>query len=295
MNLQQLEYFIKIAETENFTLAAASAKVTQPALSKAISKLEEELKVPLFERNSRSIKLTAFGTVFLKHASLAIMEIENGINELQAMLNPDDAIISIASTHCIGTYFMPFIISDFLNCTPDAKFQFNHESTPEIINDLKCGKITLGFYDNDNVHDIFSHAEITSVPVKKEEYVLIASKNHPLAKEGQVSLKDLKDQAFIVFGEENKNIVLSCSKLLSYTPKISVQPTEITMLGGLVAAGAGIAIVAKTPLLNTNNLSVLKIKENIGHKTIYMGYLKDSYMSPIAEKFKEHLVSSIEN
>lgn len=80
MNLQQLEYFKLIAETENFTAAANLASVTQPALSKAISKLEEELRVPLFERNGRSIKLTSFGKVFLRHADIALTEIEKGIN-----------------------------------------------------------------------------------------------------------------------------------------------------------------------------------------------------------------------
>lgn len=61
MNWQQLEYFKTIAETQNFTVAANLLSVTQPALSKAISKLEEELNVSLFEKNGRNIKLTRFG------------------------------------------------------------------------------------------------------------------------------------------------------------------------------------------------------------------------------------------
>lgn len=174
MNLQQLEYFRKIAETENFTTAANLASVTQPALSKAISKLEAELNVPLFERNGRNVKLTSFGEAFLKHANLALLEIEKGIRELHDMVNPDKGTISIASTYCIGTYFMPYIISDFLKSCPHTKFQFNHESTSEILNDLKDGKIDLGFYDN--IDDLHKHVEIKSIPVKKEEYVLIVPK-----------------------------------------------------------------------------------------------------------------------
>lgn len=291
MNLQQLEYFKKIAETENFTTAASSASVTQPALSKAISKLEAELNVPLFERNGRNVKLTPFGEVFLKHSNLALMEIEKGINKLQNMLNADKTIISIASTYCIGTYFMPFIISDFLNDHPNTKFQFNHESTPKILKDLKYGNIDLGFYDS--VDDIHTHSEIESILVKKEEYVLIVPKNHRLSNEIEISLKDLKDESFIVFHEENKDTMLSYSEFINYTPKISVQPNQASMLGGLVAAGAGITIVPNTPLINTNTLSIIRIKENIGYKNIYMGWLKDSYMSPISNKFKEHVISSI--
>lgn len=290
MNLQQLEYFKKIAETENFTTAAALLSVTQPALSKAISKLEAELNVPLFERTGRNVKLTSFGEAFLKHSNLALLEIEKGIRELQDMVDPDKGIISIASTYCIGTYFMPFIISDFLSCCPHTKFQFSHESVPEILNDLRDGKIDLGFYDN--LDDIHTHSEIESIPVKEEEYVLIVPKNHHLSKEVEVSLKDLKNESFIVFHEGDKDKMLSCSEFIDRAPKISIQPNEASMLGGLVAAGAGITIVPNTPLINTSALSIIKIKENIGRKVIYMGWLKNSYMSPIAKKFRDYVISS---
>lgn len=289
MNLQQLEYFRKIAETENFTTAAALLSITQPALSKAISKLEYELNAPLFNRNGRNVELTSFGKVFLKYATLALLQIEQGINELQDMLNQEKGIISIASTYCIGSYFMPFIISGFLNQNPDTKFQFNHESVPDILRDLKDSKITLGFYDN--IEDTHLHAEVASIPVKKEEYVLIVPKNHHISNEASVSLKDLKNESFIIFSQENKDKMLSYSEFIGHPPKISLEPNQASMVSGLVSAGAGIAIVPNTPLINTNTLSVIKIKDDIGYKTIYMGWLKDSYMSPIAKEFKDYIIS----
>ena len=98
MNLQQLEYFKVIAETKNFTTASNILSVTQPALSKAISKLEEELEVELFQREGRNIKITEFGEVFLKYAKNALSEIEIGKFKLQDMKNNNDKIISISST-----------------------------------------------------------------------------------------------------------------------------------------------------------------------------------------------------
>jgi DNA-binding transcriptional LysR family regulator len=291
MNLQQLEYLKIIAETKNFSTAAVLASVSQPALSKAISKLETELMVPLFERNGRNIKLTCFGEVFLKHATIALSEIEKGTRELKDMASPDKGTISIASTYCISTYFMPFIISDFLSCCPDAKFQFNHESIPDILRDLKEGKIHLGFYDD--IDDISVNDEIESIPIKKEEYVLIVPKKHHLSNQVEVSLKDLKDESFIVFSDGNKDKKLSYSEFIEYTPKISLQSNQVSMLGGLVAAGAGITIVSNTPLINTNTVSIIKIKEDIGHKTIYMGWVKDSYMSPSTEKFRDYVLSLV--
>ncbi|MGV2644371.1 LysR family transcriptional regulator, partial [Clostridium perfringens] len=129
------------------------------------------------------------------------------------------------------------------------------------------------------------------IPIKKEEYVLIVPKNHPLSNQAEVSLKDLKEESFIVSSEGNKDMILSYSEVIGYIPKISIQPNEVSMLGGLVAAGAGITIVANAPLINTNTLSIIKIKEDIGYKTIYIGWLKNSYMSPTTKKFRDYVIS----
>lgn len=115
MDLQHLEYFITVVKTKNFTTASNILLVTQPALSKAISKLEEELEVPLFKKSGRNVQLTRFGEVFLNHAQLAINNIEKGIEELQYMKSDNEKNISIAYTGCIGNIFIPFIVNEFRN------------------------------------------------------------------------------------------------------------------------------------------------------------------------------------
>ena len=76
MNLQQLEYFKVVSQTNNFTTASNILSITQPALSKAISKLEEELEVKLFEREGRNIKITKYGETFLKYVLMTSMNPE---------------------------------------------------------------------------------------------------------------------------------------------------------------------------------------------------------------------------
>ena len=290
MNLQQLEYFKVIAETKNFTTASNILLVTQPALSKAISKLEEELNVPLFEREGRNIKITKYGDVFLKYAESALNDIERGIEKIQDM-KKNDGIISIASTYYIGATIIPFLISNFLNSNMQTKFNFNNESTDEILKDLKYGKIDLGFFDN--IKRINDYPEIEVSLVKKEEYVLIVPKNHYLSNKEEVYLKDLKEENFIVYNTRDNEKKISYAELIGYTPKISVEPTEASMLASLVSAGAGISIVVNTPMINTNKISKIRIKDDIGYKKIYMGWNKEAYISKIAEQFKEYVIKNI--
>ena len=185
MNLQQLEYFKVIAETKNFTEASNILSVTQPALSKAISKLEEELDVKLFQREGRNIKITKFGEAFLKYAKEALNEIERGKLKLKEMKNNNDMIISISSTNCIGATYIPFLISSFFNHNLKVKFNMDNQSTEEIIKGLKNGNIDFGFISD--IEDL--DKDIESVLVKNEEYVLIVPRNHRLANEEEVYLK----------------------------------------------------------------------------------------------------------
>lgn len=288
MNLQQLEYFKVIAETKNFTTASNILSVTQPALSKAISKLEEELEVSLFEREGRNIKITKFGEVFLKYADSALKEIERGKERLQDMKRNNDRVISIASTHCIGATFIPFLISNFFNNKLQVKFNINNQSTEEILKDLKYGRVDFGFFDN--MKDIENYPEIESILVKNEEYVLIVPKNHHLANKEEIYLNDLKDEYFIVYKDKSYEEKISYSEFIDYTPKIVAEPDEGSVLAGLVSAGAGVAIVLNTPIMNNNKISVLKIKDNIGYKSIYMGWNKELYTSEIKKEFKEYVV-----
>lgn len=288
MNLQQLEYFKTICEIKNFTAASTVLSVTQPALSKAISKLEEELDVTLFEREGRNIKITKSGEIFLKYAENALNEIQRGKEVLEDMKKKDEMTISLGSTYCISATFIPFLISDFLNNNLKAKFNFITESSEVIFKDLRSGKIELGFFDD--IDNIESYDEIETQLIKEEEYVLIVPKNHHLSNKEEVSLKDLEDEYFISCSTKGYGKKIPYSEFIEYTPKISVEPNEAGMLAGLVAAGAGIAISLNTPLVNTNKISVIKIKDTLGHKRIYMGWNKNLNISKNTQEFKEYVL-----
>ena len=288
MNLHQLQYFKAICDTKNFTTASNILSVTQPALSKSISKLEEELNVRLFEREGRNIKVTKYGEAFLKYAECALDEIERGIRVVEEMKKRDEVTISIGSTYCIGATFIPFLISSFLNKNLNAKFNFNIVSEDEIFKELINGKIDFGFFDD--IAELKDYPEIECELIKEEEYVLIVPKNHHLSNKEEISLKDLKDEYFIDYNHKQCDRKLSYSEFIGYTPKISVKPSEGSMLAGLVAAGAGIAIIVNTPLINTNKISVIKIKDAIGYKKIYMGWNKNNRNSKSCAEFKEYIL-----
>jgi DNA-binding transcriptional LysR family regulator len=292
MNWQQLEYFKTIAETENFTEAAGLLSVTQPALSKAISKLEEELEVPLFEKQGRNIKLTHYGNAFLKHAETALGEISEGIQELKNMIHPNSGTVSISSLYTLGTRLIPEAVSEFLNNYPDIKFEYCMESTENILNGLSNGHFDLGLYAD--IDKISIRGEIESFPVKQEELVIIVPKNHPLSNKAEISLLDLKDENFVYFSEKIKTKINTFFQRFGFTPKSILNPSDNSMVViGFVSAGLGISIVPYSCYLKTEDVSVIKAKELQCYRTIYLGWKKSVSLSPSAKLFKDFLIETI--
>lgn len=290
MNLQQLEYFKTAAEFENYTIASEILSITQPALSKAISNLEEELNVPLFEKEGRNVKLTKFGHSFLKHVNIALKELTNGIDELKHLTSENDNIIRIASTHSVSNYFISFMINDFLKLNPDTRFEFYTTSLSELLKDLNNKKIDLGFFQEFNGIEKLSSLE--SIPIKSEKYVIIVSKKNKLAQEKMVSLADLKDETFIISSECNKNKIISACKSIGFNPNISIITRESNMLKSLVENGTGIALVPLSPSINTNEVSILDVTEKIGERKIYLGSLKKVDLSSVVLSFKKNILKS---
>ncbi|MEK5236011.1 LysR family transcriptional regulator [Paenibacillus sp. FSL L8-0470] len=83
MELTQLEYFMTVARLEHMTMASKALGITQPALSHAIAKLENEIGAPLFERNGRNVKLNRNGAMFSRWVGKALQNIENGVKEIE--------------------------------------------------------------------------------------------------------------------------------------------------------------------------------------------------------------------
>ena len=95
MELNQLEYFVALAHIKNFTKAAKSLNVSQPALSRSIGRLEKDLNVKLFTRDSRKVALTQYGQTFLSYAERILLELETAHQDIMNMAEPDSGVVNI--------------------------------------------------------------------------------------------------------------------------------------------------------------------------------------------------------
>ena len=139
MNLNQLTYFVTLAQIENYTRAAKRLDITQPSLSHAISNLEKELQVPLFERHGRNVTMTKYGEMFLKYVQDSLHILNLGVERIQEAARIPGGSISIGYIHTQGRRFIPELVRGFLNEQEGKKidFRFQNAATGSLIRGLK--------------------------------------------------------------------------------------------------------------------------------------------------------------
>lgn len=127
MNLYHLRYFVQLAHTRHYTRAAEQLCITQPSLSHAISQLENELGLPLFEKTGRNTELTRFGEQFLECAERTLSTLDEGVEELKRV-SRGEGLIRLGLLRTLGVDYVPDVVSRFLAANAGKKIRFTFET-----------------------------------------------------------------------------------------------------------------------------------------------------------------------
>jgi DNA-binding transcriptional LysR family regulator len=289
MELHQIQYFQTVARTQHFTQAAELLSISQPALSRSISKLETELGAPLFERRGRNVVLNHYGELFLQRVERAIEELEVGKREIQDLINPDHGTVALAFLHSLGSQFVPELLSSFRMKHANVNFQLYQAATKMILEQLRSGKIDLA---------LTSFQEglegICWEPLLTEELFLIVSIHHPLAQRDQVELSAVAEESFIAFkgGYGMRTITDKLCQLAGFSPRVTFEGEEIATVAGLVAARLGVALVPDVKVLDKTKVKLLRVSDPPCSRTIGVAWAETKYMSPVTKVFLDYVKSS---
>lgn len=288
MNLYQLRYFLILAETNHFGRAAEKLCITQPSLSHAISQLEGELKVTLFERKSRSSSLTKEGTLFLAYVKQALEILDNGIQAMERA-SCGEGSIKLGFLRTLGLSFIPELAADFLKQQKGKQIQFSFftDVTQNLLQELKEGKYDMVFCTK-----LDAEKTIEFIPVSKQDLVLIVPRNHPLADRYTVDLSETIPYPQVYFAKKSglRVVIDQLFDKIKKTPQIAFEVQEDQVIAGLVAQGFGIAVVPYMEELLRLNVKIIQISYPYWERNFYMATMKDRYLPPVVQNFKQFVI-----
>ncbi len=290
MELRQLQYALQIAAEKNFSRAAEKLHIAQPSLSQQLSKLEKELGVLLFQRNTNSVELTHAGSAFMEKAQMILDMVGQLEREMEDISDMKKGRLNVGSLPITGSHMLPRVLPLFHSRFPGIEIHLIEDTTNVLENLTAAGRtdislLTLPVLDSN----------LSWEPLLDEEILLAVPPSHPLAERAGpvepavVSIRQLREEAFIVLkrGQGFRQIALELCRSNGFEPRIVFESSNIETVQSLVAAGMGIAFVPSMIALGhgTSFRPVyLQLKER-PYRTLVAAYRKGRYISKAAEAF----------
>jgi DNA-binding transcriptional LysR family regulator len=243
MEFRQLRYFVTVARELNFTRAAEKLRVAQPALSRQVRQLEDELGVRLFERDKRHVELTAGGAAFLAEADAILQQSE------RAMLRARASKGALRLGYVWGLFhtIVPEVLQRFRAAMPDVAISLFDMTATQQGRALAANKLDAGFIGFSFEADS-AHLEKGSVGATR--FLIALPAGHRLAARPSVSLASLASEVFLRISEEHfpgaSQLMTQACRAAGFQPRTLQTPERGHTILGLVSAGCGVALLPET-------------------------------------------------
>jgi len=289
MELSQLNAFYQVAQTGSFSKAADHLFISQPALSRQVASLENDLELQLFSRLGRKVVLTDAGRRLLVYAEKIISLYGEARKEMHELKDLETGELTLGASTTIGNYLLPSILAGFQKRNPGIKINLHIGNSSQVEHWLLENKIEIGLIAGTH-HLPGLYQEMLA----KDELYLVIPPTHPFASAITISSEQLSQETFL-FREEGSDtqasfeVFLRNHKIQSPTTMV-LGDTEGIKRG--VISGMGLAFLSKFTIeyeLKLGLLKTIKIPEFIFDRPLTCIYLKDLRLSPAALSFMAQL------
>ncbi|MGG3468932.1 LysR family transcriptional regulator [Neobacillus pocheonensis] len=283
MDLRQLKYFLEIVKHKSITKASESLHISQPALSKMIKGLEDELGIPLIVRTNKTSDITDAGLVVMEYAQKVMLLMDEMAITLNDMTNLSRGQIHIGLPPIIGSLFFPKVLAKFHLKYPNVHINFTEYGAARVVKSVEEGEFELGVAVlpiEEQHFDIY--------PIVEEEMKLLVHREHPLAIQEIVELHELKDEEFIFYSEEFALHQIMRNECISqgFEPKVLFKSSQWDFMSEMVAANLGVTALPESICNRVQNpeIKIINLRPAIQWNLAVIAK-KDRYLSFAARTF----------
>jgi len=248
MTLNELRYVVAVAQTQHFSKAADQCNISQPSLSIAIKKLEDELGVTIFQRGKRKIEITSTGMEVVQQAQKVIEEADK-LNYLKnKQKSPLDGVIRLGAIFTIGPYLFPSLIPEIRKSHPEMPLHIDEDYTENLRKKLLQAELDIAVLALP-----FSDPALETMEIYTEDFISVFYDGHPFANQSEVSVEDISPDELLMLGKGNcfrDQVVAACPQCLSPQTKNGgwVVGSSLETIRHMVAMKLGITVMPITAL-----------------------------------------------
>ncbi|TWB87031.1 LysR substrate binding domain-containing protein [Bradyrhizobium macuxiense] len=221
MELRHLRYFVALGEELNFTRAAERLHIAQPPLSQQIRQLEDELGVTLLQRNSRPVRLTEAGELFLARARAVLASFESAVADTRRVGRGQAGKLGIGFVGSAMFAGLPDIVGAYRDACPDVELVLDEMLAAEIAEALRRRRIDIGFARP----ALLGEPGLAQRLIVEEPYVAALPRAHPLATRRDIALAELSDDAFVLYPARPEpsvtGLIVNACRAAGFTPRLA--------------------------------------------------------------------------
>ncbi|WP_029001539.1 LysR substrate-binding domain-containing protein [Azohydromonas australica] len=248
MTLTELRYIVAVAREKHFGRAAEACFVSQPTLSVAIKKLEEELDVKLFERGSNEVSVTPLGEDIIRQAQ-SVLEQAAAIKEIARRgKDPLSGPLRLGIIYTIGPYLLPELVRHAIEHTPQMPLILQENFTVKLLEMLRTGELDCAI-----MAEPFPDTGLALAPLYDEPFVVAVPQAHPLAQRKAIGAEELKQETMLLLGTGHcfrDHVLEVCPEFARFSSNTegirkSFEGSSLETIKHMVASGMGITVVPK--------------------------------------------------
>ncbi|MBT8429281.1 MAG: LysR family transcriptional regulator [Gammaproteobacteria bacterium] len=288
MDLTLIRSFLSVAETGAITEAAERIGITQPALSRRLQQLEEHLGVELLVRGRKGVALTEIGRLVQSEAQTIVARYERMREMVTSHQRLEGGTVRIGGGATAVSYMLPEAIAAFQAAHPQVRFQMREAGSSEIADDVVAGHLELGVVTLP-VRD----RELDVIPLTTDRIVLVARRDHLLARKRRVRIQDLADQAFVAFeaGSALRQIIDSKLRDAGVEVNVVMELRSIPAILRMVSTTGNLAFVSQLGMEQQNDVVAVTVQGLRIERRLAIIARRGARLSPAADAFTQRLQS----
>ena len=248
MTLTELKYIVAVARERHFGRAAEACFVSQPTLSVAVKKLEEELDLKLFERSANDVTITPLGEEIVRQAQSVLEQAANIKEIAKRGKDPLAGALRLGVIYTIAPYLLPDLVRQVIERTPQMPLMLQENFTVKLLEMLRTGEIDCAI-----LAEPFPDAGLALAPLYDEPFYAVVPVAHPLAKHDSVTTEALKQETMLLLGSGHcfrDHVLEVCPEFARFSSNAegirkSFEGSSLETIKHMVAAGMGVTLVPR--------------------------------------------------
>ena len=248
MTLTELKYIVAVARERHFGRAAEACYVSQPTLSVAVKKLEDELEVKLFERSTGDVSVTTLGEEIVRQAQ-SVLEQAAAIKEIAKRgKDPLAGVLTLGVIYTIGPYLLPQLVRHSIATTPQMPLMLQENFTARLLEMLRTGEIDCAI-----LAEPFPDTGLAIAPLYDEPFMAAVPSSHPLADQDAVTATELKNETMLLLGAGHcfrDHVLQVCPEFARFASNAegirrTFEGSSLETIKHMVSAGMGVTLVPR--------------------------------------------------